>query len=43
MEELTSKQRKMLRSLARQRDANIIIGKQGITEAVIKHLSLIHI
>ena len=38
MEELTSKQRKTLRSLARQRETNIIIGKQGITEAVIKHI-----
>jgi len=38
MEELTSKQRKMLRSLARRRKANIIIRKQGITESVIKHI-----
>ena len=38
MENLTSKQRKTLRSLARQRETNIIIGKQGITEAVIKHI-----
>lgn len=38
MEELTSKQRKILRWLARQRETNIVIGKQGITEAVIKHI-----
>ena len=38
MENLTSKQRKILRSLARQRETNIIIGKQGITEAVIRHI-----
>jgi len=37
-EELTPRQRKVLRSTARKRDANIIIGKRSISESVVKHI-----
>jgi len=35
MEELTSKQRKFLRGLAQKMDALILVGKQGVSDALV--------
>lgn len=35
MEELTSKQRKFLRGLAQKLDALILVGKQGVSDALV--------